>query len=69
MKAPNKCPICGERDNWRLIDTAKKGFKAKNAVVGGVLLGYIGLVAGFSGKKNQSITVANAVFLTSMMVT
>lgn len=37
-----------------LIDTTKKGFKAKNAVIGGIFLGHIGLVAGFSGKLKST---------------
>lgn len=53
MIAPNNCPMCGERDNWHLVDTTKKGFNAKNAVIGGILLGGIGLAAGFSGKPKS----------------
>lgn len=53
MKAPNKCPICGATEEWKLIDTSKKGFNAKNAIIGGVLLGAVGLVAGASGKKKS----------------
>ena len=53
MQAPNNCPMCGERDNWRLIDTTKKCFNAKNAIIGGVLLGGVGLAAGFSGKRKS----------------
>lgn len=45
--------MCGERDNWRLVDTTKKGFNAKNAVIGGVFLGVVGLAAGMSGKKKS----------------
>ena len=25
-KAPERCPMCGERQNWKLVDTANKGF-------------------------------------------
>ena len=39
--------------NWKLIDTTKKGFNAKNAVIGGVFLGGVGLAAGFSGKRKS----------------
>ena len=53
MNAPNNCPICGDKDNWKLIDTTKKGFNAKNAVIGGIFLGGIGLAAGFSGKNKS----------------
>lgn len=54
MKAPNRCPMCGETDGWKLIDTSNKGFNAKHAVIGGVLLGGVGLAAGFSGKKKST---------------
>lgn len=53
MQAPNKCPMCGAQDEWHLIDTAKKGFNAKHAVIGGLLLNGVGLVAGFSGKRKS----------------
>lgn len=53
MNAPNNCPICNEKDGWKLIDTTKKGFNAKNAVIGGIFLGGIGLAAGLSGKKKS----------------
>ena len=53
MQAPNKCPMCGAQDEWHLIDTAKKGFNAKHAVIGGVLLGGVGLAAGLSGKRKS----------------
>ena len=53
MQAPNCCPMCGESDGWKLIDTSKKGFNVKHAVIGGVLLGGIGLAAGFSGKQKS----------------
>jgi len=33
MKAPNCCPMCGESDGWKLIDTTKKGLTYNNAVV------------------------------------
>ena len=53
MQAPNKCPMCGAQDEWHLIDTAKKGFNAKHAVIGGLLLNGVGLAAGFSGKRKS----------------
>lgn len=53
MKAPNECPICGEKDTWKLIDVEKKGFSGGKALVGGILLGPIGLAAGALGKKKQ----------------
>ena len=52
-KAPDKCPMCGERQNWKLVDTANKGFSVGKAAVGAVLLGPIGLVGGALGKKKQ----------------
>lgn len=49
MDAPSRCPICGEEKGWVLIDTAKKGFNTKKALIGGILLGGIGLIAGVKG--------------------
>lgn len=51
MDAPNTCPVCNERDEWRLIDSTKKGFSGGKALLGGILLGPVGLAAGFLGKK------------------
>ena len=62
MNAPNCCPMCGERDGWKLIDTSKKGFNAKYAVIGGILLGGIGLAAGFSGKQKTTYQCAKCDF-------
>lgn len=50
-KAPDKCPMCGEKENWKLVDTTKKGFSVGKAAAGAVLLGPIGLVGGALGKK------------------
>lgn len=52
-KAPDKCPMCGEHINWKLVDVSKKGFSVGKAAVGTVLLGPIGLVGGALGKKKQ----------------
>ncbi|MDE7464348.1 MAG: hypothetical protein K2M48_04880 [Clostridiales bacterium] len=53
MKAPNNCPICNSREEWRLIDSTKKGFSGGKAVVAGALFGMVGLAAGFMGKKKS----------------
>lgn len=62
MKAPNCCPMCGEVDGWKLIDTTKKGFSAGKAIVGGILLGGVGLVAGALGKKKSLYTCTTCKF-------
>lgn len=62
MKAPNCCPMCGKIDSWKLIDTSKKGFNTKHAVIGGILLGGVGLVAGFSGKRISTYQCSNCRF-------
>ena len=46
-KAPERCPMCGEQQNWKLVDVSKKGFSVGKAAVGAVLLG------GALGKKKQ----------------
>ena len=53
-KAPDMCPMCGERTNWKMVDESKKGFSVGKAAAGAVLLGPIGLVGGALGKKRQS---------------
>lgn len=53
-KAPDKCPMCGEKTNWKMVDERNKGFSVGKAVAGAVLLGPIGLVGGALGKKRQS---------------
>ena len=52
-KAPEKCPMCGERVQWKLVDTSNKGFSVGKAAAGAVLLGPIGLVGGTLGKKKH----------------
>ena len=53
-KAPDKCPMCGNSETWKLVDTSKKGFSVGKAAAGAVLLGPVGLVGGALGKKRQS---------------
>nr|MBO4517678.1 hypothetical protein [Clostridia bacterium] len=62
MNAPNKCPICGEEKGWILIDTAKKGFNTKKAIIGGVLLGGLGLIAGVKGTQKTLYTCTKCGF-------
>lgn len=52
--APDKCPMCGEIQNWKNIDTSNKGFSVGKAAVGAVLFGPVGLVGGALGKKKVS---------------
>lgn len=52
--APSKCPMCGETNNWKKVDTDKKGFSVGKAAVGGILLGPVGLVGGALGKKKST---------------
>ncbi|MDR3705781.1 MAG: hypothetical protein P4L28_07760 [Paludibacteraceae bacterium] len=47
-----KCPRCGSNQ----ITANKKGFNAGNAIVGDLLLGDIGLLAGTAGKNKVIIT-------------
>ena len=52
--APSKCPMCGESEKWKLVDTSKKGFSVGKAAVGGILLGPVGRVGGALGKKKKA---------------
>ena len=67
MKAPKECPMCGEKEKWKYIDDAKKGFSGGKALAGGILLGPLGLVAGALGKKNIYIFVQVVAFNTNMI--
>ena len=61
-KAPNVCPICGERTGWKKVDTSNKGFSVGKAAVGAVLLGPVGLVGGALGKKKATYYCAKCNF-------
>lgn len=50
-KAPGCCPVCNERQGWKVVDTSNKGFSVGKAAIGAVLLGPVGLVGGALGKK------------------
>ena len=53
MKAPFKCPICGEQALWKKVDEQAKGFSVGKAALGGILFGPIGLLGGALGKKKE----------------
>ncbi len=61
-KAPNKCPMCGEKTKWIKVDESKKGFSVGKAAVGGLLLGPVGLVGGALGKKTECYACGNCGF-------
>ena len=52
-KVPDKCPMCGEKAQCKLVDTTNKGFSVGKDAAGAVLLGPLGLVGGALGKKKQ----------------
>lgn len=52
-KAP-KCPKC-KSTNVQAVGQHKKGFSVGKAVIGGVLTGGIGAIAGFAGKKTKKV--------------
>lgn len=54
-KAPDKCPMCGEKEKWKLVDSTNKGFSVGKAAVGAVLLGPIGLVDGAFRKEEAML--------------
>lgn len=61
-KAPDKCPMCGEKQKQKLVDSTNKGFSVGKAAVGAVLLGPLGLVGGALGKKKQCYYCGNCGF-------
>ena len=52
-KAPDRCPMCGEQEGWKLVDKSKKGFSVGKAAAGAVFLGPVGLIGGALGKKKK----------------
>lgn len=62
MKAPGKCPMCGEIVKWKLVDETKKGFSVGKAVGGALIFGPIGLVGGALGKKKNCYCCGNCGF-------
>lgn len=62
MKAPGKCPMCGETFKWKQVDKANKGFSLGKAVVGGVIFGPVGLLGGALGKKKVYYCCGNCGF-------
>jgi Zn finger protein HypA/HybF involved in hydrogenase expression len=49
-----RCPKCGSTD-LSILGQHKKGFSVGKAVVGGVLTGGVGTLAGFAGKKTKKV--------------
>ena len=71
MKAPKKCPMCGEKKKWIRVDKKKSHLNPTGAVVGAVagsLLGPGALVGGLigsaigKGKKFESYCCGNCGF-------
>mgnify|MGYP001128433905 CR=1 FL=1 len=62
-KVPDKCPMCGEKAQWKLVDTTNKGFSVGKAAAGAVLLGPLGLVGGALGKKKQCYYYKNVMLV------
>ena len=61
-KVPDKCPMCGEKAQWKLVDTTNKGFSVGKAAAGSFLLGPLGLVGGAIGKNKQCYYCGNCGF-------
>lgn len=61
-KAPKKCPMCGEKTKWIMVDKSHKGFSVGKAAVGALVVGPVGLVGGALGKKTISYCCGNCGF-------
>ena len=52
--APSACPMCGEEENWKKVDTQQNGYSVEKAVIGGILLGPVGLLGGALGTDKAT---------------
>ena len=66
MAKNDRCPMCGEVLQWKLVDTSNKGFSVGKAAVGAVLLGSVGLLGEALGKKSRPTTAVSADFTTNI---
>jgi len=57
--APTICPKCGKTGTMELTSERQGGVSGGKAVVGGILLGPIGLLAGALGKKKTLFVCSN----------
>jgi ribosomal protein S27AE len=53
MKDPWMCPKCSSTGTMELMSESKGGFSGGKAVLGAVILGPVGLIAGALGKKKK----------------
>ena len=44
-KAPDKCPMCGEKANWKLVDETKRDLALEKPQLGQYFLARLGLWA------------------------
>ena len=51
--APDSCPKCGSSYYWEKIDNTHEGYSLTKGIVGTVLLGPAGLLAGAIGKSKE----------------
>lgn len=59
VTAPTTCPKCGKARTMGLAGERQGGVSGGKAVVGAVLLGPIGLLAGGLGKKKTLFVCSN----------
>ena len=57
MQAPTACPICGTPifQGWAPTQSYKEPLSAGKAVIGGILAGPVGAIAGAAMGKNLTI--------------
>jgi tellurium resistance protein TerD len=54
--------MCNNVNNWKQVDSGKKGFSLGKAAVGGILLGPVGLLGGALGKRKVYMCCGNCGF-------
>ena len=65
-KAPDKCPMCGEKQKWKLVDSTNKGFSVGKAAVGAVLLGLWVLQVEHQVRRSSDIIVVTVDSITNI---
>lgn len=64
--APNRCPVCGEVLQWKLVDTSNKGFSVERLLWVPFCLAPLVSLAERWARKSRPTTAASADFTTNI---